>query len=218
MTYTKTALNKFKKEQIIALYIEDQKKWIQDSKEHDEAVKQLLIQKAQAENSYKLLSDKYQVDLRESSGGYRAKINRLEKEIEELKSRVNSNSPNNLTLIKNLKVANAHLKKEVKYLINLPYENTEIFKENHSLNQQKQKMKDHWDGREKRLDELHQEKLSIKKELTDQNTQYRMDIDKLKEELNLCKASHKRLTEKINSLKQKEEKRDKLIAELSQIN
>ena len=218
MTYTKTALNKFKKEQIIALYIEDQKKWIQDSKEHDEAVKQLLIQKAQAENSYKLLSEKYQVDLRESSGGYRAKINRLEKEIEELKSRVNSNSPNNLTLIKNLKVANAHLKKEVKKLIDLPYENTEIFKENHSLKQQIQKMKDRWDLREQRLNELHQEKLSIKKELTDENTQYRMDIDKLKEELNLCKASHKRLTEKINSLKQKEEKRDKLIAELSQIN
>ena len=113
MTYTKTALNKFKKEQIIALYIEDQKKWIQDSKEHDEAVKQLLIQKAQAENSYKLLSDKYQVDLRESSGGYRAKINRLEKEIEELKSRVNSNSPNNLTLIKNLKNANKNLKEQL---------------------------------------------------------------------------------------------------------
>ena len=218
MTYTKTALNKFKKEQIIALYIEDQKKWIQDSKEHDEAVKQLLIQKAQAENSYKLLSEKYQVDLRESSGGYRAKINRLEKEIEELKSHVNSNSPNNLTLIKNLKNANKNLKKEVQYLIDLPYENTEIFKENHSLKQQIQKMKDHWDLREQRLNELHQEKLSIKKELTDENTQYRMDIDKLKEELNLCKASHKRLTEKINSLKQKEEKRDKLIAELSQIN
>jgi len=113
MTYTKTALNKFKKEQLIALYIEDQKKWIQDSKEHDEAVKQLLIQKAQAENSYKLLSDKYQVDLRQSSGGYRAKINRLEKENEELKSQINSNSPNNLTLIKNLKNANKNLKEEI---------------------------------------------------------------------------------------------------------
>ena len=113
MTYTKTSLNKFLKAQIIALYIEDQKKWIQDSKEHDEAVKQLLIQKAQAENSYKLLSDKYQVDLRQSSGGYRAKINRLEKENEELKSHVNSNSPNNLTLIKNLRNANAKLKEEL---------------------------------------------------------------------------------------------------------
>ena len=218
MTYTKTALNKFKKEQIIGVYIEYQKKWIQDSKEHDEEVKQLLIQKAQAENSYKLLSDKYQVDLRESCNKYRVKISQLEKENEELKSHVNSNSPNNLTLIKNLKNANKNLKKEVQYLIDLPYENTEIFKENHSLKQQIQKMKDHWDLREQRLNELHQEKLSIKKELTDENTQYRMDIDKLKEELNLCKASHKRLTEKINSLKQKEEKRDKLIAELSQIN
>ena len=218
MTYTKTALNKFLKAQVVGLYIEDQKKWIEDQKKHHETVKQLMIQNAQAENSYKLLSDKYQVDLRESCNKYRVKISQLEKENEELKSHVNSNSPNNLTLIKNLKVANAHLKKEVKYLINLPYENTEIFKENHSLKQQIQKMKDHWDLREQRLDELHQEKLSIKKELTDQNTQYRMDIDKLKEELNLCKASHKRLTEKINSLKQKEEKRDKLIAELSQIN
>ena len=218
MTYTKTTLNKFLKAQVVGLYIEDQKKWIEDQKKHHETVKQLMIQKAQAENSYKLLSDKYQVDLRESCNKYRVKISQLEKENEELKSHVNSNSPNNLTLIKNLKVANAHLKKEVQYLIDLPYENTEIFKENHSLKQQIQKMKDHWDLREQRLNELHQEKLSIKKELTDENTQYRMDIDKLKEELNLCKASHKRLTEKINSLKQKEEKRDKLIAELSQIN
>ena len=87
-------------------------------------------------------------------------------------------------------------------------------KENHSLKQQIQKMKDNWDKREHRLAELHEEKLSIKKELTDENTQHRMDIDKLKDELHLCKASHKRLTEEINHLKQKEEKRDKLITDL----
>ena len=219
MPYTKTALNKFLKGQVVGLYIVDQKKWIEESKEHHETVKQLMIQKAQAENSYKLLSDKYQVELRESCSGYRVKISQLEKENEELKSQINSNSPNNLTLIKNLKMANAHLKQEVKNLIDLPYENTEIFKENHSLKQQIQKMKDNWDKRFQRLDELHhEEKLSIKKGLTDENTQYRMDITKLKDELHLCKASHKRLTEEINSLKQKEEKRNKLIAELSQIN
>jgi hypothetical protein len=113
MPYTKTALGKFKKQEIISLYIEDQKKWIEDSKQHDETVKQLLIQKAQAENSYKLLSEKYQVDLRQSSGGYRAKITRLEKENEELKSQINSNSPNNLTLISNLKSINLNLKEEI---------------------------------------------------------------------------------------------------------
>ena len=113
MPYTKTELNKFKKEQIVGLYIVDQKKWIEESKEHDEEVKQLMIQKAQAENSYKLLSDKYQVDLRESCNKYRVKINHLEKENEELKSQINSNSPNNLTLIKNLRNANAKLKEEL---------------------------------------------------------------------------------------------------------
>jgi len=113
MPYTKTALNKFLKGQVVGLYIEDQKNWIEESKEHDETVKQLMIQKAQAENSYKLLSDKYQVDLRESCSGYRVKINHLEKENEELKSQINSNSPNNLTLIKNLKNANKNLKEEI---------------------------------------------------------------------------------------------------------
>ena len=114
MPYTKTALNKFLKAQVVGLYIEDQQKWIEESKKHDETVKELMIQKAQAENSYKLLSDTYQVDLRESCNKYRVKISQLEKENEELKSQINSNSPNNLTLIKNLKNANTKLKEEIK--------------------------------------------------------------------------------------------------------
>ena len=113
MPYTKTALNKFLKGQVVGLYIEDQQKWIEESKKHDETVKELMIQKAQAENSYKLLSDTYQVDLRESCNKYRVKISQLEKENEELKSQINSNSPNNLTLIKNLQTANKNLKEEI---------------------------------------------------------------------------------------------------------
>ena len=34
--------------------------------------------------------------------------------------------------------------------------------------------------------------------LKEENTQYRMEIDKLKDDLNLCKASHKRLIEKLD--------------------
>ena len=113
MPYTKTALNKFKKEQVISLYIEDQKNWIEESKKHVETVKQLMIQKAQAENSYKLLSDKYDVDLRESCNGYRAKINQLEKENKELKSNIDSNSPNNKALIKNLQHIIENLKEQL---------------------------------------------------------------------------------------------------------
>lgn len=44
-------------------------------------------------------------------------------------------------------------------------------------------------------------------ELKTQNTQYRMEIAKLKDDLHLSKASHKRLTEKL-------EKRDTLITAL----
>jgi chromosome segregation ATPase len=113
MPYSKYALRKFKREQIIDLYIVDQQKWIEESKQHDETVKELMIQKAQAENSYNLLSDTYQVKLRESCNKYRVKISQLEKENEELKSQINSNSPNNLTLIKNLKNANTKLKEEI---------------------------------------------------------------------------------------------------------
>ncbi len=113
MPYTKTALNKFKKEQVVALYIEDQKNWIEESKKHVETVKQLMIQKAQAENSYKLLSDKYDVNLRESCNGYRAKINQLEKENKELKSNIDSNSSNNKALIKNLQHIIKNLKEQL---------------------------------------------------------------------------------------------------------
>lgn len=106
MPYTKTALNKFKKEQVVSLYIEDQTNWIEESK-------QLLIEKTQAQNSYKLLSDKYDVNLRESCNGYRAKINQLEKENKELKSNIDSNSPNNKALIKNLQHIIENLKEQL---------------------------------------------------------------------------------------------------------
>ena len=102
MPYTKTELKKYHKENIISLYITDQTQYLEDKETLQEENKQLLIDKAQAEGNLKLLEERFDVTLKEETAKLRVENHKLQKENEELKSHIDSNSPNNITTIKNL--------------------------------------------------------------------------------------------------------------------
>ena len=106
MPYTKTELKKYHKENIISLYIADQRQYLEDKETLQEENKQLLIDKAQAEGNLKLLEERFDVTLKEETAKLRVENHQLKKENQELKSHIDSNSPNNKTTIKNLKNAN----------------------------------------------------------------------------------------------------------------
>ena len=109
MPYTKTELKKYHKENIINLYITDQSQYLQDKASFQEENKQLLIDKAQAENNLKLLKETFDVSVKEETAKITVENYKLQKENQELKSQIDSNSPNNTTLIKNLTNANSSL-------------------------------------------------------------------------------------------------------------
>jgi len=102
MPYTKTELKKYHKENIISLYITDQTQYLEDKETLQEENKQLLIDKAQAEGNLKLIEERFDVTLKEETAKLRVENHKLQKENEELKSHIDSNSPNNKTTIKNL--------------------------------------------------------------------------------------------------------------------
>ena len=107
MPYTKTALNRFKKEQVVSLYIEDQKQWIEKSKEYDISFKELQTKLAQSENHNKTLVETQHLKLDDETRKYKVKISQLEKELSEFKS-----TGNNPSVIKNLQNMISKLKTE----------------------------------------------------------------------------------------------------------
>ena len=108
-------------------------------------------------------------------------IKKKDLEIEDLKSQVDDEKPNNCVTIKNLQNIISKLKEQLEYL-----------KEGY--------------GKFNVVDES----------LKEQNTQYRMEIDKLKGDLHLTKASHKRLTEENTLLKEGLERLKEEHGELTQ--
>ena len=100
--YTKTALKRYQKDNIISLYIKDQEKFFADTTVLQEENKQLLIDKAQAEGNLKLFEERFEVTINEETAKIRVENHQLKKENEELKSHIDSNSPNNKTTVKNL--------------------------------------------------------------------------------------------------------------------
>ena len=79
-----------------------------------------------------------------------------------------------------------------------------------SLEKENKKLKLEDDQMEDTLSSLNFYK-EVNEELKGEHTQYRMDIDELKDKLNLCKASHTRITEKNKELK---EEFKELVAEI----
>lgn len=170
MPYTKTALNRLKKDELVNLYMIDQQKF----NDHDKTVKELQTKLAQSENHNKTIVETHHLKINEDSRKYKVKISQLEKELSEFK-----NTGNNPSLIRNLQSANAELREQLEN-----YKKNELARETFMV-----------------------EKYDMLESLKTENTQYRMEIDKLKDDLHLSKASHKRLTEK-------EQQRDKLITQL----
>ena len=122
--YTKTALKRYQKDNIISLYITDQEKFFADTTALQEENKQLLIDKAQAEGNLKLVQERFEVTLKEETAKIRVENHQLQKENEELKSNIDSNSPNNKTTVKNLQ----HIIKEQKQQLE-NYKKNELIRE-----------------------------------------------------------------------------------------
>ena len=79
----------------------------------EDYIKELQVKLAQSENHNRTLMETQHLKLDEELRKYKVKISQLEKENEELKSNVDSNSPNNTALIKNLQNANTALKEQL---------------------------------------------------------------------------------------------------------
>jgi len=138
----------------------------------------------------------------------KVKISQLKKELSEFK-----NTGNNPSLIRNLQCATTELREQLEKAKEEHIHFNTIWKTEGITEQDiidmKRQIRNHCD---------------LIKGLKEEHTQYRMEIDKLKDDLHLSKASHKRLTEENILLKQehgelieKLEKRDKLITALNDL-
>lgn len=188
---------------------------------------QIDIRRIQAENNFELLKDTQGNTLDEQKRKYEIKIHNLEKELYQYK-----NAGNNPQLIKNLQsminklqTANLELKEQLEKLKQEPTEDRfdmlrtqakEITKLQDELTELRKTLHSERDKFFTLCNQNNEEIKMLKnancdaeqmKKLRDENTQYRMEIDKLKDDLHLSKASHKRLNEK-------EQQRDKLITAL----